>query len=57
MEAENYCPECKSKLEKISGCGSIGYFCNKCNKLISRKRILTEEQVKNEPKSTYVGFE
>lgn len=40
METEYYCPECYSKLEKIEGCGSISYFCNKCNKLISRKKIL-----------------
>ena len=40
-----YCPDCSSKLEEISGCGSVSYFCNKCNLLISRKRILTEEQI------------
>ena len=40
MEKEYYCPECNSKLEKIEGCGSISYFCKKCKKLISRKRIL-----------------
>jgi uncharacterized protein YlaI len=39
-----YCPECNSKLEKISGCGSISYFCPKCNMLISKKRILIEKQ-------------
>ncbi len=40
-----YCPECKSKLEELSGCGAMGYFCNSCNKLISRKRILSEEDL------------
>lgn len=43
-----YCPECKSKLEEISGCGSVSYFCDKCKKLISRQRMLTEEQVKED---------
>lgn len=37
-----YCPECKSEVECIKGCGSTGYFCNKCNKLISSKVVLTE---------------
>lgn len=45
MEKSFYCPECKSKLEEITGCGSVGYFCDHCKKLISRKAILTEEQV------------
>lgn len=47
MEKEYYCPECNLKLEKIVGCGSVGYFCNKCNKLVSKKRILTEKQTKD----------
>jgi transposase-like protein len=42
-----YCPNCSSELEKISSCGSVGYFCNKCNELISRKRILSKKQLKN----------
>ena len=43
-ESENYyCPVCKSKLEVESGCGSVSYFCNKCNKLISSSKILTEK--------------
>lgn len=46
MGKEYYCPECSSKLEKIEGCGSISYFCKKCCKLISKKRILDEEQQK-----------
>lgn len=48
MEKDYYCPECGFKLEKIEGCGSVGYLCDKCKKLISRKRILTEEQTKKE---------
>ena len=44
MEKEYYCPECNSRLEKMIGCGSISYFCRKCKKLISRKRILEEGQ-------------
>lgn len=37
-----YCPECGKELECIRGCGSTGYFCNECKKLISSKAILTE---------------
>lgn len=48
MEKEYFCPECNSKLEKIEGCGSVGYLCDKCKKLISRKRILTKEQIEKE---------
>ena len=48
MEKDYYCPECNSKLEKIEGCGSVVYLCDKCKKPISRKRILTEEQIKKE---------
>jgi uncharacterized protein YlaI len=45
-----YCPECKSKLEEISGCGAISYFCNTCKKLISRKKILPEEEMQKKEK-------
>lgn len=45
MEKSFYCPECSHKLEEIKGCGSIGYFCDYCKKLISRKVMLTEEQL------------
>ncbi len=47
MEEQYFCPECKGLLEKIQGCGSVGYFCDNCKKLVSRKRILTEEQLKD----------
>jgi|GEM_PF-738729 len=40
-----YCPECKNELEELSGCGVVGYFCNSCKKLISRKKMLTEEEL------------
>jgi hypothetical protein len=38
MGNEYYCPEWNSKLEKIEGCGSLSYFCEKCSKLISKKK-------------------
>ncbi len=45
-----YCPECFSKLEKKEGCGSISYFCYTCKKLISRSKMLTEEQLEEQKK-------
>lgn len=46
MEEQYYCPECNSELEKIAGCGSVAYFCGKCKKIISRTKMLTKEQLK-----------
>lgn len=40
-----YCPTCKSELKLISGCGSVSYFCEKCKSLVSRSKMLSEEQV------------
>lgn len=45
MEESYYCPDCSHKLEVMKGCGSVSYFCNKCKTIISRKRILSEEQI------------
>jgi hypothetical protein len=40
-----YCPECFDKLERLSGCGAVGYMCNTCKHLVSRQKMLTEQQV------------
>ncbi len=45
MGEKYFCPECLSKLDKKEGCGSISYFCYNCKKLISRSKMLTEEQM------------
>lgn len=45
MEEQYYCPDCGDKLEVIAGCGSVSYFCNTCKLIISRKSILTKEQL------------
>ncbi|MGL5088506.1 MAG: zinc-ribbon domain-containing protein [Cetobacterium sp.] len=44
-----YCPECGSELEKLAACGSLSFWCNKCNELKSRKTVIykvekTEEE-------------
>jgi|GEM_PF-4868665 len=52
-----YCPECLSKLEKKEGCGSISYFCYTCRKLVSRSKMLTEEQTAMKKHECTVGSE
>jgi predicted RNA-binding Zn-ribbon protein involved in translation (DUF1610 family) len=39
FDMEPYCPECGEKLQVCSKC-SQGFFCNKCNGLVSRKKIV-----------------
>ena len=38
-DMEPFCPECGEILQFCSRCGQ-GYFCNKCNSLISSKKIV-----------------
>jgi hypothetical protein len=45
-----YCPQCFEKLERLSGCGSVGYMCNACRKLISRKKMLSRQEIEEEIK-------
>lgn len=47
MEEKYYCPECREELNRISGCGSVSYFCDNCKKLISRKNMLSKDEVEN----------
>ncbi|MGL5989399.1 YfgJ family double zinc ribbon protein [Cetobacterium sp.] len=35
-----YCSECGSELEKLAACGSLSFWCNKCNELKSRKTVI-----------------
>lgn len=39
-----YCPECFDKLERLSGCGAVGYMCNTCKHLISRQKMLAKPE-------------
>lgn len=47
MKETYYCPNCGSKLERLSGCGAVNYFCSKCNELKSSKKILKEQPKKD----------
>lgn len=40
-----YCPECFEKLERLSGCGAVGYMCNTCKHLISRQKMFSHDQM------------
>ncbi len=46
-----YCPNCFNQLEKISGCGTVGYMCNSCKHLVSKQKILTEKEMEKAKKS------
>ena len=46
MKNKYYCPYSKGELDVLDGWGTISYYCMECNMLISRKKILTEEDVK-----------
>ena len=47
MEPKKYCPTCLGELEKLGSCGTVGYFCDHCKTLVSKSKMLTEEE-KNE---------
>lgn len=38
-----YCPKCFDKLERLSGCGAVGYMCNTCKNLVSRQKMLSQQ--------------
>ncbi|NVD06004.1 DNA ligase [Vibrio sp. JPW-9-11-11] len=42
-----YCPDCAAQLEKLQACGAANYFCNQCNELKSKSRVLFEFHVKD----------
>lgn len=46
MEEKHYCPACLGELEKIASCGTVGYFCDHCKTLVSKSKMLTEEEKK-----------
>ena len=46
-----YCPDCFNQLEKISGCGTVGYMCNSCKHLVSKQKMLTEKEMGKAKKS------
>ncbi len=41
-----YCPKCQSVLEEHNSCGSVSFFCDTCKELVSRSKMLSEEDIK-----------
>ena len=42
-----YCPECFNKLEILAGCGTVGYMCNTCKHLVSRQKMLSQQEIED----------
>lgn len=34
------CPDCKNPVEIIKACGCRDYFCNHCNQLVSKRKVI-----------------
>lgn len=45
MEQQYYCPTCLGKLERLAGCGAVGYFCDHCKNLVSRSKMMNFEEM------------
>lgn len=43
FDVEPYCPVCHKKLQFCSKC-SASFFCNTCNGIVSRKKIVWKEE-------------
>ena len=52
MTEKKYCPACRGELEMLSGCGAVGYFCNHCRKLVSRSKMLSENDLETAGEGT-----
>ena len=48
MEPKKFCPTCLGKLEKLGSCGTVGYFCDHCKTLVSKSKMLTKEERKEQ---------
>jgi hypothetical protein len=40
FKAEYYCDKCESEVEKLQACGATNFFCNSCNELKSKSKIV-----------------
>ena len=34
------CPDCSAEMEKLQACGAASYFCDICNELKSKSRVV-----------------
>jgi len=56
------CPDCENQIEVIKACGCNDYFCNHCNQLVSKSRVIDldstinpEEKTKDQPSKSGTG--
>ncbi len=40
------CPDCKNPVEVLKACGCNDYFCNHCNQLVSKRKVIDSETMK-----------
>ena len=40
-----YCPTCENELEEMNSCGNVSFFCDTCKTLVSRSKMLSEEEL------------
>lgn len=38
------CPDCGHEVEVIKACGCRDFFCNHCNQLVSKRRVVQESE-------------
>lgn len=43
-----FCPTCLDQLERLSGCGTVGYMCNTCKHLVSKQKMLSKQAMAEE---------
>lgn len=43
IETVYFCPKCENKIQKLQACGATQFFCDHCNELVSKSKVLTEK--------------
>jgi len=56
------CPDCENQIEVIKACGCNDYFCNHCNQLVSKSRVIdldsttaSEKSANDQPSKSGTG--
>ena len=44
------CPKCNHEVEVIKACGCQDYFCNHCNELVSKSKVIKESDTDQKEK-------
>lgn len=54
---KHLCPDCRHEVEVIKACGCRDFFCNHCNQLVSKRRVIVENESMPLDKKTQAAFE